>query len=370
MQEMNQAIRLMNESYDGAEQAIPLLRSLIHKYRDLPEAYHLLGGAHIRLGQPDRAIGYLSHALKLDPELHVAHVDLAYAYHLTNKSHLAWDHYEHRMEYYPRAQEFIQKFGEDKRWGGQPLGDKKLLIYCDQGSGDLIQFCRFIPLIEGYVIIRTPESLQDILKHNRIGSEWVIDECDNVLPDYDYHCSIMSLPYLLMEPDISGSPYLKCYKRATLTGTDKFNIGIAWVGNPTHTDDEIRCCPLEEFRVIHNLPGVRLFSLCPSPRLLMGCEDMRIANISNHLTSFENTAAIMKELDLVLTVDTAVLHLAGAMGIESWALLPKLPDWRWGIDGERTQWYDSIRLFRQKEMGDWCSLMHGEIKNQVEKKMI
>jgi hypothetical protein len=186
------------------------------------------------------------------------------------------------------------------------------------------------------------------------------------MPEYDIQSSLLSLPYMLMQQSLESSvpsaPYLTIKKKASLENySNYYKIGIVWAGSPLHPNDANRSCYLNKFKPIHDLPGVKLFSLQKDTRKRVyidqpdhlidyacGCEDMSIVDMSEHMGSFEETGAIINELDLVVTVDTSVAHLAGAIGKEVWTMIPWNPDWRWKIKGEKTDWYPSMRLFRQE----------------------
>jgi hypothetical protein len=199
------------------------------------------------------------------------------------------------------------------------------------------------------------------------------------LPPHDCHCSIMSLPYLLGKR-IPTERYLVSLKQIDLGGySDSFKIGIVWAGNPQHPNDAKRSCRLANFRGIHDLPSVKLFSLVKDTRpriyrlnpnpidLTDGTDDMKIVDMAPLMNTFADTAAIINSLDLVISVDTAVLHLAGAMGKPTWALLPWSCDWRWLQSGNETIWYPSVRIFRQTQPGDWNSVfsqLEKEIQNE------
>jgi hypothetical protein len=235
-------------------------------------------------------------------------------------------------------------------------------LYCEQGIGDLIQFFRFIPLLKDKnICIAVPESLQSLIKQNIDATIKTVFSPE----EYDYHCSMISLPFLLGDNEYHAVAYLHCEKKANLENYSELKIGIAWAGNPQHPGDRTRSCKLEYFKKLQDIPNVKLFSLQKetSPRKYMGeqkeidltanCEGMGVVDLSAFINNFEDTASFINAMDLVISVDTSILHLAGALGKKTWALIPYNPDWRWGIESDTTQWYQNMKLYRQGNSSDW-----------------
>lgn len=304
-------------------------------------------------------------AIVLNPEYHASYVDLAHVYFLQGKYYDAWPLYEHRLECFPPALMFKNVYPESKQWHGkQSLQGKKIVLYCEQGIGDFIHFFRFVNLLQHHfkpaaIGIHTPVGLQSLIKQNTTAEIKEIFTPE----EYDYHCSMVSLPYFL-GVDSSPIPYIHCEKKANLNNYPEFKIGITWAGNPQHPSDRTRSCKLEYFKKIMG-ENVKLFSLQKetSPRkyakenkiidLTENCEGMGIVDLSEHINNFEDTASFINAMDLIISVDTAVLHLAGALGKKTWAILPYNPDWRWGIEGDTTHWYPTIKLYRQNTLSNW-----------------
>lgn len=317
----------------------------------------------------ESAIKYLNKALEYE-DLPDAHVDLAHANFLAGNWKKGFEEYEHRMENSPQANYFKSNYNQEKRWiKGNDLNNKKLTIYCEQGRGDFLQFLRYVPEItKKYnnvkISFHVESILHEVLKDN--GYQNISEE----IVEHDYHCSIMSLPYLL-DIDVEkfdNSPYLKVSKKADFSSDDykgKIKIGIAWAGNPQHPNDINRSVALNNFKPIYNLPNVKLFSLQKDIRnraywnrpeaidLTADANDMKIVDMAEYITNFQDTAAIINELDLIISADTGIIHLAGALGKETWVLIPFNPDWRWGFEGNDTFWYPTLKLYRQKERYSW-----------------
>jgi hypothetical protein len=187
------------------------------------------------------------------------------------------------------------------------------------------------------------------------------------LPEFDWHLPLMSLPLALriFEPLPMGEPYLhadaglRASWRERLGPSSELRVGLAWKGNPAHKRDRVRSMALTTMAGLLKSPGVRFYSLQAgadqAERESLAAAD--VIDWTSHLANFAETAALVAELDLIISVDTAVAHLAGALGRPVWTLLPYAADWRWGQEAETTPWYPTMRLFRQHERGDWRSVL-------------
>jgi tetratricopeptide (TPR) repeat protein len=369
-------MRDINKAIEHFKKAITIKESDLN--------WTMLGGCYGELRMMKEAEECFQKAIAINPEFAAAHVDLASVYHL-QKDNRAWGEYEWRFEHFDQTKFWLKLYDIEKRWYGEKLEGKKIIIHSEQGLGDCIQFARYIPLVRekgAYVIVHCQPSLASLLKP-LCDEVYTTDpgaiplhefrQPDFPIPEYDYFASVVSLPYLLELPPIPKPPYLFtdhwCNLGASYSYDDtigrSFKIGVVWAGNPQHPNDRYRSCKLAQFKPIHDLPGVKLFSLQTDTRLRQyrfeekpidlteGSDGMKLVDMSKCMDSFEDTASIMKELDLVISADTATLHLAGAFDIPTWALIPANNDWRWGLEGEKTEWYPSVRLFRQPVLGDW-----------------
>lgn len=388
------------------ESAVKYMKEAVDS-ENIPQLWLNLGGIYGEMRDLDAAQKCFENALKLDPEYPAAYVDLAFCYHLRGDWKKGFAAYEWRFWYYPQMQYYLEAYDMKKVWDGEAdLTGKRVLVYGEQGLGDIIQFARFAPDLKAkgaHVMFHVPESLESIVKRIEGVDETVTRDIVNnkgpEFPPYDYQFSMMSFPTLLKTQEISGKPYIK-----PVTGAfkdymaeeypDTFNVGVVWAGSPAHPHDRRRSIPLKHFRPLHDTPGVRLFSLQmdlrprqygvtyrtlqtklrddPLTEKFMkdsgvvdyqeGCEDMKLVDLTKMIQSFEDTCTIMAGLDLLITCDTAVAHLAGAMGVPIWVMIPFNPDWRWGFDKETTHWYDSMRLYRQTERDNW-----GEVFERVQR---
>jgi len=252
-------------------------------------------------------------------------------------------------------------------WDGTPLGGKTLLIHMEQGRGDMIQFIRYASLAVGssgkVIVCALPELVSLLATCD--GVSRVIDREQGVLPFFDVHAPAQSLPYLfgtILETIPQGIPYLRSdsvkeaeFQRVFLD-EERFRIGLVWQGTPTHLNDKNRSCVVRDFFLLADLDGVDFYSLQVGPgreQLLELPAGMTITDATELVRDFSDTAAIIAGLDLVISVDTAVAHLAGALGKPVWTLLPFVAEWRWLLEREDTPWYPTMRLFRQTSAGDW-----------------
>lgn len=340
------------------------------------EIYMNLGGVLGEMHEIDRSIECFEKAIQLNPANAAAHTDLAYGYHLKGEYSKAWAEYEWRYFFQENLKSYREKYDMKLKWDGSPLtSEDRLMVFFEQGYGDCIQFARYIPEIKKRygckVLAHCSPELQTLFEKANLG----IDQYFMVSPgimqfvlSHTKHVLSASLPYVLgldSIDDICGEFYLKSDEIPYLDSYKEFKkIGICWAGGPLHPNDRIRSCHLKYFQEIHDLPGVKLFSFCdPSLRtygkgiidLAEGVEDMRIVDCWDSKRDFQGTANWIKNLDLLITVDTSILHLAGGLGIPTIGLIAYNPDWRWGLDSDKTPWYNSVKLARQSSRGDWES---------------
>jgi tetratricopeptide (TPR) repeat protein len=250
-------------------------------------------------------------------------------------------------------------------WSGEELTGKRFLLYAEQGFGDTIQFARYAPFAAARgarVMLEVQPPLKSLLAGLH-GVEVVLAKGDP-LPPCDLHCPLLSLPLLFgttNETIPANVPYIDIgadrsdgWRRPL--PRDAAVIGLVWSGNPKSNKDRQRSIPFEKFAPLLEIPGVQFVSLQkdvrPADARALG-EQRRVIDLGRDLKDFSDTAAVISQLDMVVTVDTAVAHLAGAMGKPVWILLPCVPDFRWLLDCTESPWYPSARLFRKSKGGDW-----------------
>jgi hypothetical protein len=251
----------------------------------------------------------------------------------------------------------------------QPLGGKTILVYAEQGLGDTLQFIRYVPILQAMgasVIVKVQSSLK-VLLTGQFG-EAVVIAGDDPLPFHDFRCPLMSLPGEMgtrLESIPSKVPYLTAPAakldvwRKVFAQAPGPKIGLVWSGNSKHQFDHNRSAPVSVFAEMTKGIPAHFFAIQKEIReadLARLPEFPWINDLSRKIQGFEDTAAIVAALDLVITVDTSVAHLAGALGTKTWVLLGFAPDWRWLLSRSDSPWYPSVRLFRQPNLGDWASV--------------
>lgn len=334
-------------------------------------AHYNLGVYFKDRGEIKKALEHYDKAISLNKDFSEAHWNKGLILLLLEDFKKGWEEYEYRFK---KAKPTDSRdFGKPK-WDGSLLKGKRILVVSEQGFGDNIQFIRYIPLIKekgGYVILECKRDLRRLFE-DFPGVDEFVEREDKKISDinFDFYIHLMSLPKVL-GTNLSNIPYKVPYLKAEPELVKKFKkklkgrfkIGIAWAGNPNQDNDKNRSTTLENFRVL-KLPGVRLFSLQKDKK---NAElDSDITDMSEYIDDFADTAAIIENLDLIISVDTSIAHLAGAMCKPVWTLLCFIPDWRWLVKGEKSPWYPSMRLFRQKKPGDWVSVSE-EVKKELGK---
>jgi tetratricopeptide (TPR) repeat protein len=261
--------------------------------------------------------------------------------------------------------------------GNENIKDKTILLHAEQGLGDIIQFCRYAKLVKelgAKVLLEVPKTLMSLLN----GLEGVdqLIESGNQLPDFDYHCPLMSLP-LAFKTDLATipntSPYLaaannKHEKWAQKLGVkSKLLVGLVWSGNPRQKNDHNRSLTLQQL-LPYLSDQFEFVSLQKEVRKIdrKVLADSHIRHYEDELSDFTDTAVLCESMDLVISVCTSVAHLAGAIGKTTWVLLPYSPDWRWLLDIENSPWYPSIKIYRQPSRGDWDSVIQRVSQDLIE----
>ena len=351
---------------DKLERAIGHHRRALELKPDYIEARHNLAIALRAQGSLDEAEKCLDEILQRKPEMAEAHFVRASIWLLKGDFERGWPEYEWRW----RQAAVQQPRFSQPPWDGSPFPGKVVLLHTEQGLGDTLQFIRYSPLVKersGTVVVACQRSLMKLLQPSP-GIDLLVP-LTVPLPAFDYQASLLSLPGLFkttLENIPTQVPYLFADQRLCdlwrrrLSDLSGFKIGIAWQGDPAFASDPFRSIPLAQFAPLGRAGGINLISLQKGP----GTEQLRDApeclNIWDRGTSldeaagpFMDTAAIMKNLDLVITSDTAIAHLAGGLGVPVWVALAFSPEWRWLLGRDDSPWYPSMRLFRQRQLGDW-----------------
>jgi tetratricopeptide (TPR) repeat protein len=332
---------------------------------DHPEVLNNRGKALRELMRFDEALASYDRAIEIDPGKADHRLNRALLLLLLGNFDDGWREYEWRRKTKGRDERTFNA----PEWAGADPSGERLLLYGEQGLGDTIQFARFTRSAarrRAMVILEVPAALEGLLQWLDCGA--TIVRTGAPAPDFDRHLPLMSLPFILgwapqrsaaETPYLSADPVRVDQWSQRLPGA-AFRIGIAWQGNPAAPADRGRSIPLRAFAPLGRIPGVRLISLQKGSGveqladlpLGMMVETLG-ADFDNGPDAFLDTAAVMMHLDLIVTSDTAVAHLAGALGRPVWIALKHVPDWRWMIDREDSAWYPTASLFRQTRAGDW-----------------
>lgn len=333
------------------------------------EAYTNLGNTLQRMGKPAEAITNYDQAIRVKPDYGDAHWNKSLALLLLGEFEPGWREYEWRW----RTRTFTKRSLPQPVWDGSSLVGSTILLCAEQGLGDTLQFVRFIPLVKervGRVLFECPKALLKMLADFE-GIDQLVG-VGSPLPPFDVHASLLSLPGTFGTnlsnipariPYLSAQPTLVDHWRAELEKLTGFKIGIAWKGSAANLADSRRSIPLAQFASLGRVPGVTLLSLQKGPgaeQIRQVADQFKVVDLGDRLDeangAFMDTAAVMKNLDLVITADTATAHLAGALGVPVWIALPCMPDWRWLLERSDSPWYPSVRLFRQLRPGDWTDV--------------
>lgn len=342
-------------------------------------AYSNLGFALQEGGKLDEAMAAYRHAIGLEPDLGDAHMNMSTLLLLTENFIDGWREYEWRF----RTKDSNSRTFQQPRWDGPPLNGQSILVHTEQGFGDTIQFVRYLPAVQalgGHVIFECQKELYRLLRDCK-GIDEVIERIPDHGPSvkYDVHIPLLSLPGIFRTtqdnipskiPYISADSKLVAQWRTRLAHDEEYKVGIVWAGSPRHKKDSRRSCSLADFAPLAEVPGLVFYSLQKGPtskEALKPPPGMNVINLQNELNDFTDTAAAITNLDLVISVDTAAVHLAGAIGKPVWALLHFAPDWRWLLKRDDSPWYPNLRLFRQTKRDDW-SIVFKKIKNALQNK--
>jgi len=334
---------------------------------DFAEARNNLGNLFMEEGRLDDATSTYLHAL--ESRLDYADARLNYGLLLLLRGDFVrgWPYYEARWGLSKAA---VRKFSQPM-WNGEILAGKRILVHAEQGFGDAIQFVRYAPLIAkrgGKIVIECPGTLVELFGSVKDAPEVIA--AGDPLPPFDVHIPMLSQPFIFrttLKTIPNEIPYLlappdRCVTWARRLGEDRSRprVGLICAGSTEHWKSRRRNISPEVMLPLASIPGVDFFSLqLPSETNGVPWQlgSHGVIDHTKHIKDFADTAALIEQLDLVISVDTAVAHLAGALGRPVWILLPFVPDWRWGLESETTPWYPTMRLFRQPALHDWDTVI-------------
>lgn len=312
-------------------------------------------------GEIQQALVECAKVLKAVPDHAEAHWNYSLLLLLQGKYAAGFREYEWRWKK-RRFSSPLRQFLEPRWHGGDPAG-KTILIYAEQGLGDTVQFCRYLPLLVergARVLFECHQPLAALMQ--TLGTGITVLTFGQELPEFDCHAPLLSLPYLFgstCETIPAHIPYLAApaqrlaFWQSVVPATDNLRVGLCWAGKSY--PDPGRRCPPGFLAPLAGLPGVTWVSLQIAEKEFR--QPFPLVDLTMLVQDFADTAALIEQLDLVITIDTAVAHLAGALGKKTWLLLPFAPDWRWGLQQADCPWYPTMRLFRQPVAGDWDSVV-------------
>jgi tetratricopeptide (TPR) repeat protein len=348
---------LFNEAAAEYQRAIEL-------QPEYPEAYNNLGSVLFEAARFGEAIRALQKALSFQPDHAAIAANIGIMMLTVGEFEHGWPLYEGRRHVIPVS---LDRRSQKPRWDGSDLAGKRIVIQSEQGFGDTIQFARYVPLVRnrgGRVTLQCQPDLTKIFRTLE-GVEEVISDKDP-LPDFDVHTRLLSLPGLFRTnlnsipnkvPYLFADPTLvEHWRQRIASEPPELKVGLSWAGSPTHPQDHHRSLRLAALAPLAGVPNVRFYSLQKGDagrQALSPPPGMGMTDWTADLRDFADTAALAKNLDLVIMVDSAVAHLTGALGVPTWVLVQHIPDWRWLLNRTDSPWYPTMRLFRQPRRWDW-----------------
>jgi tetratricopeptide (TPR) repeat protein len=345
------------------DEALSHFRKAVSINPEFSQAYYNLALYHQDRNMPDEAVLYYEKAIRHRPDYVDAHWNMACALLLSGNFERGWKEYEWRWKLKKHRGYRISR----PQWDGSDISGRTILLHAEQAFGDTIQFVRYAPLVEqrgAKVIVQAPKELGRLIGNVSGAAQVVAD--GGQLPEFDLHCPLLSLPlvfgttlhsvpaqvpYIYVDPSL----YLKWRERLRCDSS-RLKIGLVWTGRINVERERRRSCSLDLFKGLMQFENTTFYSLQKgngTGQVKPGTKDIKLVDYTKDLDDFLDTAALAANLDLIISVDTAVAHLAGAIGKPVWTLLPFVPDWRWMLDREDSPWYPTMRLFRQPSPGNW-----------------
>ena len=351
------------------EEALKIYRAILSQDPNHTPALGNASNCLLNLGHPREAIDGYRQAIADQPEYVEAHWNLSLALLQTGELAEGWKEYEWRLRQWPA----LNRGFSQPLWDGSPLDGRRVLLHSEQGLGDTIQFVRyasFVKQLGGHVIVECQPTLARLLARASGVDEIVSRGSD--LPHFDLHAPLLSLPRLARTelqsipapiPYLTADEELAAWWRDRIPDDGALRVGFAWAGNPQHQNDRRRSLEPRQLEILEQLTGVRFYSLQAG---VAGTEALRpsMVALGSGVSDFADTAAAMQHLDLVISVDTSVAHLAGALGRPVWTLLPHPADWRWMEGRTDSPWYSTMRLFRQDQRCCWEPVLE-DVRNEL-----
>lgn len=351
------------------EQSITHFNNAVAIQPNFPQAYHNRGNAQRNIHQVAKSIKSYDLVLQFNPMHTEVRLNKAIALLMLGKYEEAWPLYETRLNA-AESRGRIQNFTKPKLTLSDDLTGKIIYLYAEQGFGDSIQFSRYIPLLKrrgAKLVISAPDSLMTLFQYS-FGSDAVFISMNQKPINFDYHCALPSLPHVFntsMQTIPYSSGYLIAnqdrvgYWNKLLGFKKKLRVGLAWSGNPNHRNDKHRSISIE--KLLSHLPDQYEYisiqkNITDGESLLLSKKG--VLNFESMLNDFSDTAALIKECDVVITVDSSPAHLSASLGVTTYLLLPYCSDWRWLISINNSPWYDALKIYRQAKKSNWDSVLN------------
>ena len=331
---------------------------------EMTQAWNNLGLAYRSKHDLKNAEKSFLHGLAIQADELIS-FNLGTTYLLEGNYKAGWQGYEHRFKVGARPAPFM----DVPVWQKESLTGKSLLVYADQGFGDILQFARFLPALSqlnaGAITVVVPSTLTELLSWNFPGVSVLAEDDD--LPEIDFQVALSSLAERL---DVTLGTLVQYQHTWSIPDEAQaswsdweneqpqgvFKVGINWMGNPHQTRDHLRSCPFDVFSRLLDVPRIAYYSLAvdPGARQELAKSNLKtVVDLGSRLHNFTQTAAAIQQMDLVITIDSAIAHVAGSIGAKTWTLLCQTPDWRWHLCREDSPWYPSMTLLRQTQWNDW-----------------
>lgn len=350
----------LNEAAESARRAVEVDPTRVGFWMNLTSAL-------MKLDRPQDALVAARRAVELEPADHRPHVNAGMALLALGNWSEGWAEFEHRRE------EFSTQLRTRRMWDGRPLQGRPILLHGEQGFGDTIQFIRYAPLLRercgaGRIVLECRPPLVELMR-TAAGVDEVIDTDAPTPPDVEEEVFVMSLPHRLGTTiaDVPADvPYLRVNEqtvarlRPHVRDDGKLRVGLVWAGNPQHVDDRRRSCPVAALRPVTQRAAVQSYSLQRGPaaeRDARAAKELGMIDLAARCEDFADLAAAISLLDVVVSVDTAPAHLAGALGMRGFVLLPFAAEWRWMQKRSDSPWYPTLELIRQTSHDDWAGVV-------------
>jgi len=340
------------QSYEAAIDVLERGLEVAPKDTDLLNA---IAGASASAAYTEDAIDYYRQAITIESNFAPFQYNLSQVLLQTEAWEEGWKLFDSRLAFRNQS---LNPDTKAPFWKGENLEGKTILVWNEQGFGDTLQFVRYVPLLQQYganVCLRVQPALKRLIQQNFEGINVISPK--EAIPEVDFQIPIMSLPQFFGNTPLPlQRPIVSHQTHTPQQESPKLKIGLVWAGNPHHPDDQKRSIPARFFARLLKRKDVDWYSLQVG-NAVEDLKDSQLTVLAPMIEDFVDTAQYIEELDLVISVDTAVAHLAASMNKKVWLLLDYAPDWRWGLDDSNTIWYPSVQIFRQEKSGDWNGLI-------------